>query len=116
MIKQVAFHQNFREICDILSKYFIFQEITLLTNYYRHRIIHDETPTVDWPKEQQANIIEQCNKKDGAITILFPIYALQAPDFSLDELVELSSYVWKQFVEGTNLLGNFLREKYYTKI
>ncbi len=95
------------ELCSLLYECFDSEETRKLMKTYRHEFVHNETPYVDWPKETQIAPIQQEKGK------LLAIPGQQPPDFELDFLLVETRQVWKQFVDGTNKLANYLNDTYY---
>lgn len=108
--------RDFYPIADILSKQFTSEKIKSITNCYRHNFVHNDTPIVDWPKEQQATVIKKYDKNNKLVSMEVPLYGLQPPDFEIDTLMKDALYVWGQFVEGTNKIYELLNKFYYQDI
>ncbi|MFA5847923.1 MAG: Cthe_2314 family HEPN domain-containing protein [Thermodesulfovibrionales bacterium] len=108
--------QDYEAIVDILSENFTSPKINEIIKHYRHDFIHNDTPIVDWPKEQQATVIKKYDKNNRLVSMEVPLYGLQPPDFEIDTLMEDTLYVWGQFVEGTNKIYELLNESYYQGI
>ena len=114
--KAVKEHPEFELLYDILSKFFNSKKAKKIATYYRNEFVHNETPTIDWPKEAQADVLKKYNNEGKLIFMEAPVYGLQPPDFQLDILFRDSIAVWDQFVEGTNRLAKYLEETYYSKM
>ena len=96
------------ELFRLLSECFDSRETRKLMEAYRHEFVHNETPYVNFPNEPQLVPIPHGKGKRLAIP------GQQLPDFELDTLLVESRHVWKQFVDGTYRLANYLNDTYYS--
>jgi hypothetical protein len=103
-----------RPLHDLLQL-FNFEKTQYLMKYYRNQFVHNDTPTVDWPKEPQAVMQKNYDVEGKLVSTATPRLALSPPDFKSDELRQDAIDVWEQFVEGTNRLDEYLNETYYSK-
>lgn len=101
---------------DVLSKFFNSKKANKIATYYRNEFVHNETPSVDWPKEAQADVLKKYDINGKLVSAEVPLYGLNPPDFQLDVLFQDVIDIWDQFVEGTNHLAKYLKENYYSKL
>lgn len=104
-----------KALYDILSK-FNSKKAKKLITYYRNEFVHNETPSVDWPKEAQATILRKYDGKGNLVSKETGWYGPQPPDFHLDIILRDAVHAWIQFLDGTNRLAEYLNETYYSKL